>query len=100
MQGDKFILLVEAQILPEHNAAIMEVAAATLEKTRQEPGFEMLYQTAVVDDPDKLVFFEVFASEEAHKTHLEQPYTKYFFSFLEGKLASAPVITRLKKLAS
>jgi hypothetical protein len=39
--------------------------------------------------PNKLVFFEVFSSEDAHKFHLEQAYTKKLFAGLDGKLASA-----------
>jgi quinol monooxygenase YgiN len=100
MQANKFILLVEAEIIPEHRAAVIAVAAETLEKTRAESGCEILYQTVVADKPNQLVFFEVFSSEEEHKAHLEQAYAKHFFAFLEGKLASAPVITRLTRLAS
>jgi len=44
---------------------------------------------------NKLVFFEVFASEEAHRFHMAQPYTQKLGADLEGKLMEPAKITRL-----
>jgi quinol monooxygenase YgiN len=49
-------------------------------------------------DSNKLVFFEIFSSSAAHKFHFEQDYTKRIFAALEGKLAGAPIITKLNAL--
>lgn len=49
-------------------------------------------------DPHKLVFFEIFSSSAAHKFHLEQDYMKRLFTALEGKLAGAPIMTKLNAL--
>ena len=58
--------------------------------TLQEAGYEGI--------PHKLVFFENFSSSAAHKFHLEQDCMKRLFTALEGKLAGAPIITKLKTL--
>ena len=58
--------------------------------TLQEAGCEGI--------PHKLVFFENFSSSAAHKFHLEQDYMKRLFTALEGKLAGAPIMTKLKTL--
>jgi quinol monooxygenase YgiN len=58
--------------------------------TLQEAGCEGI--------PHKLVFFENFSSSAAHKFHLEQDYMKRLITALEGKLAGAPIMTKLKTL--
>ena len=71
MQQDKVILLVEATVKPEYREAILAVAAENLPPTRAEDGVEAFYQTARQDDPNTLVFFEVFHSEAAHDLHMQ-----------------------------
>ena len=58
--------------------------------TLQEAGCEGI--------PHKLVFFENFSSSAARKFHLEQDSMKRLFTALEGKLAGAPIMTKLKAL--
>jgi quinol monooxygenase YgiN len=95
MNAQKFILLVQAQVHPEHRQTVLDAAKACLPLTLAEPGCEAMYQTFNPDQPDQLVFFEVFTSEETHALHLAQEYTKTFFSTIEGLFASPPVFTRL-----
>jgi quinol monooxygenase YgiN len=56
---------------------------------------EGMFETSQKGDPHKLVFFEIFSSSAAHKFHLEQDYMKRLFTALEGKLAGAPIMTKL-----
>lgn len=98
MANDKYILLVETEVLPQYRAEVAEAAQTCLIKTRTEEGVQAFYQTAHVDAPNLFVFLEVFASQEAHELHIRQEYTKTFFSALEGKLAAEPKFTRLTEL--
>jgi len=54
-----------------------------------------MYTTTVDGETNRLVFFEVFSSEEAHAFHMAQDYTQQLAVDLEGKLLKPPVITRL-----
>lgn len=98
MPENKVILLVEAAVKPEHRDLIVAAANENLPLTVAEPGVEAFYQTVRQDDPNRLVFFEVFCSEAAHDLHMQQEYTKRVFKALEGRLAAPPTVTRLIEL--
>ena len=98
MSAHKVILLVEATVKPEHRDGIVAAANENLPLTVAEPGVEVFYQTARLDNPNTLVFFEVFRSEAAHDLHMQQEYTKKVFQALEGRLAAPPTVTRLIEL--
>ena len=100
MTSQNVILLAQAEVRPEYRDELVAVANATLELTLLERGCETFYQTSVEGDPNKLVFFEVFLSEQEHEIHLSQDYAKRFFASLEGKLVAAPIFTRLTNLFS
>ncbi|MFS2158568.1 putative quinol monooxygenase [Pseudomonas sp. Pseusp122] len=96
MNAEKYIILVQAETLPEYREEVLAAARLNLPFTLAEPGCEAFFQTTVADHPEKLVFFEVFASVDAHDFHLRQDYATKFFSALTGKLVSPPTITKLK----
>ncbi|GAA3766119.1 putative quinol monooxygenase [Terriglobus aquaticus] len=98
MPENKVILLVEATVKPEYRDLIVAAANENLPLTIAEPGVEVFYQTVRQDDPNRLVFFEVFRSEAAHDFHMQQEYTKKVFKALEGRLAAPPTMTRLTEL--
>lgn len=98
METQKFMLLAEVTVLPEYLAEITALAKATLIPTLEEPGCEIFVQTAKQDDPNTLIFFEVFSSEAANQLHLDQPYTQAFFASVQGKLAKKPTMTLLHQL--
>ena len=99
MPNDKLILLVQVKVLPEHRAELLQALREALPLTRAETGLELLYPTTRKDDPNTLVFFEVFSSQEAHDFHLQQEYTKRLFATLEGGLVGEPVVTNLSELS-
>ena len=99
MSNDKLILLVQAKVLPEHRADLLQALRETLPLTRAETGVELLYPTARKDDPNTLVFFEVFSSQDAHDFHMQQEYTKRFFARFEDGLVGEPVVTNLSELS-
>ena len=57
MPNDKLIFLVQAKVLPEHRAELLQALRETLPLTRAETGVELLYPTTRKDDPNTLVFF-------------------------------------------
>jgi quinol monooxygenase YgiN len=98
MSENKVILLVEATVKPEHRDRIVAAANENLPLTVAEPGVEVFYQAVRRDDPNRLVFFEVFRSEAAHDLYMQQEYTQKIFKALEGRLAAPPSVTRLIEL--
>jgi quinol monooxygenase YgiN len=98
MNNRKIYLLAELTVLPEFLDEVKSVLSEALIPTLQEPGCEALFETSREDNPHKLIFFEIFSSPEAHKSHLEQGHTKRVFSALEGKLAEPRIMTKLNAL--
>jgi quinol monooxygenase YgiN len=98
MNQSKIIVLAEAPIKPDYMKEVIALSAATLKPTLKEPGCEAFYQTVKADEPNTLVFFEVFTSKEAFDLHMEADYTKAFFAGIQDKVAGKPVSTILKQL--
>jgi len=98
MSHSKIILLVEVPVKADSLEAVKSLCARTLVPTLAEPGCEAFYQTSKPDDPTILMFFEVFASQEAFDRHMEAPYTKAFFADIQDKLTGKPVSTPLYSL--
>jgi quinol monooxygenase YgiN len=98
MEDKKIYLLAELTIRPGFLEEVKAILKEALIPTLQEPGCEALYETGRKDDPQKLVFFEVFSSAAAHEFHLEQDYTKRLFASLEGKMSGVPIMTKLNAL--
>lgn len=98
MGNSKVIVLAEVSILPQFLKEVKVLSAATLVPTRKEPGCEVFYQTSKKDDPDTLVFFEVFDSQHALDLHMQADYTKAFFAGIQGKVSGIPSTTLLHEL--
>jgi quinol monooxygenase YgiN len=99
MPNEKLILLIQAKVLPEHRAELLQALRETLPLTRAEAGVELLYPATQKDDANTFVFFEVFSSQDAHDFHTQQEYTKKFFATFAGGLAGEPVVTNLSELS-
>ncbi len=98
MPTNKVILLVQATVKPEHRDLIVAAANENLPQTLAEAGVESFYQTVQQDDPDTVVFFEVFKSETAHDLHMQQEYTKKVCKRWRADWPVPPVVTRLIEL--
>jgi hypothetical protein len=57
MANEKVIMLIEAKILPQRRAELVEAARQYLPLVRAEQGVEAFYLTARKDDPDTFVFY-------------------------------------------
>ena len=64
MADKKIYLLAESNILPEFLEEAKEIFAEALRQTLKEPGCEALHTTSLKGEPNKLIFFEIFSSEE------------------------------------
>jgi quinol monooxygenase YgiN len=95
MEDKKIYLLAELTILPGFLEEVKAILKEALIPTLQEPGCEALYETGRNDDPQKLVFFEVFSSAAAHEFHPEQDSTKRMLASLNGKVPGVPTLTAL-----
>ncbi|WP_161964557.1 putative quinol monooxygenase [Mucilaginibacter endophyticus] len=98
MSNSKVIVLAEIPVKPEFLEEVKAISAKALIPTLQEEGVETFYQTVKKDDPNTLVFFEVFKSQQALDEHLAANYTKEFFAAVKDKLSDKPVSSILSEL--
>jgi len=97
MKDGKLYLLAEFAINPELLNETKAIFSKLLPTVLEEEGCEAMFTTSTADEPNKLVFFEIFTSQEAHDWHMAQPYTHQLAADLEGKLAGPPKITKLTR---
>ena len=92
-------MLIEARIQPQRRAELVEAARQYIPLVRAEPGVEAFYLTARQDDPNTLVFYEIYRSREAQDFHLQQDFTKKFLAMLKSAQAADRVRTNLVEVA-
>lgn len=97
MTDAKLYLLAEFVVKPELLVETKAILSKLLPTVLKEKGCEALYTTSIASEPNKLVLFEVFSSQEAHDWHMAQAYTQQLAVDLEGKLAAPPRVTRLDR---
>jgi quinol monooxygenase YgiN len=83
MANEKVIMLIEAKIQPQRRAELADAISQYLPLVRAEPGVEAFYVTARKDDPNTIVFYEVYRSQAAQDFHLQQNFTKKFLEMLK-----------------
>jgi quinol monooxygenase YgiN len=98
MSSEKVIMLIEAKIRPQHRAELVEAVRQYLPQVRAEPGVEAFYVTAKKDDPNTIVFYEIYKSQAAQNFHLQQDFTKKFLAILKNAQAGDRVRTNLVEL--
>ena len=99
MTNEKVIMLIEAKIQPQRRADLVEAVRQYLPLVRAESGVEAFYVTARKDDPNTLVFYEIYKSQAAQEFHLQQDFTKKFLATLKSAQAGDRVRTSLVELA-
>jgi quinol monooxygenase YgiN len=100
MANEKVIMLIEAKIQPQRRAELVEAARQYLPLVRAESGVEAFYISTRKDDPDTFVFYEIYKSQAAQDSHLQQDFTKKFLTTLKSAQAGDRVRTNLIELAS
>ena len=99
MTNERVIMLIEAKIQPQRRAALVEALGEYLPLVRAEPGVEGFYVTSRKDDPNTLVFYEIYKSQAAQDFHLQQDFTKKFLATLNSAQVGDRVRTNLVELA-
>lgn len=98
MKSKKIITHAEIIVNPDMMQDVLPKAKATREKILLEEGCETFILTTKKESENTLVIFAVYTSQQTYEWHLEQDYVKSFFSFLNGKLENAPVVTYLEEV--
>jgi len=88
MTNEKVIMLIEAQIQPQRRAELIDALRQYLPQVRAEVGVEAFYVNARQDDPNAVVFFEIYKSHAAQEFHLQQDFTKKFLATLKSAQAA------------
>ena len=99
MTNSKVIMLIEAKIQPQRRAEVIGAARQYLPLVRAEPGVEGFYLTARQDDPNTLVFYEIYRSQASQEFHLRQDFTKKFLATLKSAQAADRVRKSLVEVA-
>ena len=99
MTNEKVIMLIEAKIQRQRRADLVEAVRQYLPLVRAESGVEAFYVTARKDDPNTLVFYEIYKSQAAQEFHLQQDFTKKFLATLKSAQSGDRVRTNLVELA-
>ncbi|HKT88339.1 MAG TPA: antibiotic biosynthesis monooxygenase [Candidatus Sulfotelmatobacter sp.] len=97
--NEKLIMLIEAKIQSERRAELMEAVREYLPLVRAEAGVEAFYVAARKDDPNTIVFYEIYRSQAAQDFHLQQEFTKKFLATLKSAQTGDRVRTNLVELA-
>ena len=98
MPNEKVVRLLQVKLLPQYHNEVLQAVRENKLPTRADKGVEVYYQTARKDDPNTLLFFAVFASQDAYDAHLRQEHAKRTFAAFQGKLAEEPLRTELIEL--
>jgi quinol monooxygenase YgiN len=96
MEDQKVIVLAELTVQPQFIDEAIALSRENINLSLQEPGCETFIMTSKKDDPNVLVFFEIWASQEALQWHMERPYAKDFFNKIPEKLAKKPELQFLQ----
>ena len=99
MTIEKVIMLIEAKIQPQRRAELLDAAHEYLPLVRAEPGVEAFYITTRKDDPNTIVFYEIYRSQAAQDLHLQQDFTKRFLTTLKSAQVGDRVRTNLVELS-
>lgn len=96
----KFVLLVEFDVQPEALSTFMSLidvnARASVER---EPGCYQFDVMQTLDDPNKIVLYEVYASEQAFQDHMGMAHTQAFLAAAKPLLRGQRVLRMTRKVA-
>ena len=92
MQG-QYLQIAEIEIDPlqleDYKAAVREHIETAI---RVEPGVLVLYSVSEKDNPTHIRVFEIYASTEAYRAHLEAPHFKKYKTVTEKMVKSLKLV--------
>jgi quinol monooxygenase YgiN len=90
------VRLAELEIDPAQLEAYKVAVREEMEESiRVEPGVLAIYSVAEKDKPDSLRFFEIYASEDAYRAHIESPHFKRYVAITQPMILSRKLIETL-----
>jgi quinol monooxygenase YgiN len=92
-QQEQYIQIAEIEIDPaqleDYKAAVREHIETAI---RVEPGVLVLYSVSEKDNPTHIRVFEIYASIEAYRAHLEAPHFKKYKAVTEKMVKSLKLV--------
>ena len=82
-------LEIDPAQLELYKAAVKEEMS---DAVRLEPGVLAIYSVAEKDNPARLRFFEIYANDEAYRSHLESPHFKKYVATTKPMIRSRKLI--------
>lgn len=82
-------LVIDPAQLEAYKVAVREEME---ESIRVEPGVLAIYSVAEKGKPNSLRFFEIYASEEAYRAHIESPHFKKYVAITQPMIVSRKLI--------
>ncbi|MEQ4575224.1 MAG: putative quinol monooxygenase [Gammaproteobacteria bacterium] len=82
-------LVIDPAQLDAYTAAVKEEMETSI---RLEPGVLAIYSVAEKDKPNSLRFFEIYASEQAYRSHIESPHFKKYVAVTQPMILSRKLI--------
>ena len=90
---EQYVQIAQIEIDPaqleDYKAAVREHIEAAI---RVEPGVLVLYAVSEKDNPTHVRVFEIYASTEAYKAHLEAPHFKKYKAVTEKMVKSLKLV--------
>ena len=88
-------IVIDASQLESYKAALKEHAEAAVSK---EPGVLTLYSVYDKDNPTHVTVFEIYASEDAYKSHIKAPHFQKYKTTVKDMVKSL-VLTEVIPIA-
>ena len=82
-------LEIDPAQLESYETAVKEEMEAAV---RLEPGVLAIYAVAEKDHPTRLRFFEIYASEDAYRSHIDSPHFKKYAAVTQPMIRSRRLI--------
>src|SRR5688572_30963836 len=82
-------LEIDPAQLDAYKAAVKEEMA---DSVRLEPGVIAIYSVAEKDNPSRLRFFEIYASEAAYRSHIDSPHFRKYVEVTKPMIRSRKLV--------
>ena len=87
------VRIAQLEIDPAQLAAYQAAAKEEMaESVRLEPGVLAIYSVAEKDHPNRLHFFEIYASEAAYRSHIASAHFQKYFAITQSMILSKKLL--------
>lgn len=85
--------LVRVEVKPENNQQFARIVTAEMAQSlKAEKGVLAMYAATEQDQPNKWLFFEIYASDEAYEAHRQTPYFQDYLKQTEKMVVDKQII--------